>query len=71
MAREPKPPQVALAEAIHLLQAFHGADPASFKAQLMNHLGIEAAAFEGEIKVMREYRDKFLAHLDSEQTMNI
>jgi hypothetical protein len=34
-------------------------DPAGFKAQLLNHLGIEEAAFEKEISIMRQYRDKF------------
>ena len=37
----------------------------------MSDLGIDEAAFQKEIQVMREYRDKFLAHLDSDETMNI
>ena len=46
-------------------------DPASFKAELMNHLDIDETAFQREIEVMRQYRDKFLAHLDSDEVMNI
>ena len=29
------------------------------------------AGFQGQIAVMRRYRDKFLAHLDSDYVMNI
>jgi hypothetical protein len=47
------------------------ADPAKFNAELLRHLGIDAAAFAKEIEVMRRYRDKFLAHLDSDEVMNI
>lgn len=46
-------------------------DPAQFKTQLLEHLGIDEAAFQKEIEVMRRYRDKFLAHLDSDEVMNI
>jgi hypothetical protein len=46
-------------------------DPADFKARLLEYLGIDEAAFQMEIRVMREYRDKFLAHLDSDEVMNI
>jgi hypothetical protein len=46
-------------------------DPANFETQLMNHLGIDKTAFQREIGVMRQYRDKFLAHLDSDEVMNI
>ena len=45
--------------------------PANFEKQLLSHLGINKAAFQKEIDVMRKYRDKFLAHLDSEEVMNI
>jgi hypothetical protein len=47
------------------------ADPAGFKTALLAHLGLDLAAFEREIEVMVRYRDKFLAHLDSEVVMNI
>jgi hypothetical protein len=46
-------------------------DPADFKTRLLTHLGIDEAAFQKEILVMRQYRDKFLAHLDSDPIMNI
>jgi len=45
-------------------------DPAKFQTELLGHLGIDAAAFDKEINVMRTYRDKFLAHLDSERVMH-
>lgn len=47
------------------------ADPAKFKAELLRHMGIDEAAFDEEIEAMRRYRDKFLAHLDSDEVMNI
>jgi hypothetical protein len=47
------------------------ADPDGFRVQLMNHLGIDEAVFQKEIEVMRQYRDKFLVHLDSDEIMNI
>jgi hypothetical protein len=47
------------------------ADRAGFEAALLAHLGLDAAAFREEIKTMRRYRDKFLAHLDSDYTMHI
>jgi len=46
-------------------------DPVGFKRELLNHLGIDEAAFQAEIEAMRKYRDKFLAHLDSENVMQI
>jgi hypothetical protein len=46
-------------------------DRDQFKAQLINILGINERAFLEEIKKMRQYRDKFLAHLDSDEIMNI
>lgn len=46
-------------------------DPAKFNAELLCYLGIDEAAFDKEIEVMRRYRDKFLAHLDSDEVMNI
>lgn len=46
-------------------------DKAGFKAELLKVLEIDEAAFEQVIEIMRHYRDKFLAHLDSEETMNI
>jgi hypothetical protein len=46
-------------------------DPTSFQQTLLTHLGIDDAAFQEEINVMRRYRDKFVAHLDSERVMNL
>jgi len=46
-------------------------DPTQFKTQLLDHLGIDEAAFQREIAAARRYRDKFLAHLDSAEVMNI
>jgi hypothetical protein len=42
-----------------------------FKAGLLKYLGIDEAIFEKEIAIMLRYRDKFLAHLDSDEVMNI
>lgn len=46
-------------------------DPATFNQALLTRLEIDDAAFQEEINVMRQYRDKFLAHLDSERVMNV
>ena len=46
-------------------------DPATFKRDLLAHLGLVDADFQDCISEMRHYRDKFLAHLDSDRTMNI
>ena len=43
-------------------------DAASFKIDLLLHLGLDEEAFNKEIHIMREYRDKWVAHLDLEQT---
>src|SRR5487761_1244632 len=47
------------------------ADPVHFRDKLLQHLGLDGAAFEREVEAMRHYRDKFLAHLDSEHRMSI
>jgi hypothetical protein len=46
-------------------------DRAGFKAALLRHLGLNDAAFDEVIASMVRYRDKFLAHLDSDYVMNI
>jgi hypothetical protein len=46
-------------------------DPTSFFDRLMKLLNISKEEFEAYIQKMRSYRDKFIAHLDSENTMNI
>jgi len=43
-------------------------DAAGFKASLLSHLGSDEEAFQKEIEIMRKYRDKFVAHLDSDNT---
>jgi hypothetical protein len=46
-------------------------DWASFFDGLMKLLGMTKDEFEAYVQEMRSYRDKFIAHLDSEKTMNI
>lgn len=46
-------------------------DKAGFEAALLADAGISKADFEAYILVMRTYRDKFLAHLDSRREMNV
>jgi len=46
-------------------------DKIGFKAELLQYLRVDEAAFEGEIAIMHRYRDKFIAHLDSDEIMNI
>jgi hypothetical protein len=45
--------------------------PEEFGPSLLDHSGVPVSEFENEIRIMRSYRDKFVAHLDSEKTMNI
>jgi len=47
------------------------ADPARFKSDLLGDLGITGAQLTGYIGEMRDYRDKFLAHLDDLAVMDI
>lgn len=46
-------------------------DPATFKQALLTQLGINEVALKREIEEIRHYRDKFVAHLDSEPVMTI
>lgn len=46
-------------------------DAAGFEAALLKHLGVSAEEWQRQIDGMRRYRDKFLAHLDSDHVMNI
>lgn len=46
-------------------------DQAAFLTGLLNAVGQTEGEFEAYIKEMRTYRDKFIAHLDSEEVMNI
>jgi hypothetical protein len=46
-------------------------DPAAFEASLLASLGMTASDFVDLAKKMRRYRDKFVAHLDSDAKMDI
>jgi hypothetical protein len=46
-------------------------DAEDFQTALLKHLGVTAEEWQRQIDVMRRYRDKFLAHLDSDHVMNI
>lgn len=46
-------------------------DPASFLDGLLNELRLSNAQFDDYVNQMRIYRDKFVAHLDSEEIMHI
>jgi hypothetical protein len=45
-------------------------DPPAFEARLLAHLGMTASDFV-DLAKMRRYRDKFVAHLDSDVRMEI
>jgi hypothetical protein len=45
--------------------------PGTFEQGLLHHLGMDGDAFKNYIGTIRRYRDKFVAHLDSESVMNI
>lgn len=45
--------------------------PDDFHAALLAHLAVDGAEFQEQIASIRRYRDKFLAHLDSDYVMNI
>ncbi len=46
-------------------------DPAAFEAELYKETNLEAGALEDYRQGMRAYRDKFVAHLDLEQTAQL
>jgi hypothetical protein len=46
-------------------------DAAVFEAALLSGLRIEQGVFQEQINAMRLYRNKFVAHLDSDATMHI
>jgi hypothetical protein len=46
-------------------------DSAAFKASLLAALGMDEEGLQDIINEFREYRDKFIAHLDSEKVMQI
>jgi hypothetical protein len=41
-------------------------DPAAFETGLLTHLGITAADFDAYVDAVKNYRDKFVAHLDDD-----
>lgn len=55
-------------------KAVHGwnnvvSDLVKFEAELLAHIGLKATEFADLVKVVRTYRDKFVAHLDKDRTM--
>jgi hypothetical protein len=47
------------------------ADPTAFEAELLMQLGLDSGRFDLEIEAMREYRDKWVAHLDSKPSVTL
>jgi hypothetical protein len=47
------------------------ADKARFERELLEHLNVDAAVFQTYRNEMREYRDKFVAHLDDLRVMQV
>jgi hypothetical protein len=45
--------------------------PDDFRVGLLHHLGTDDAGFQKDIDTMLRYRDKFIAHLDSDPIMYI
>ena len=46
-------------------------DPDTFFQELLSETGVTEAKFNDHVQEMRKYRDKFVAHLDSEEVMHI
>lgn len=46
-------------------------DPVQFETELLIHVGISAEEFGQFAETVRRYRDKFVAHLDSDKYMDI
>lgn len=46
-------------------------DKDRFQSDLLKHLGIEQSEFDSLLAELRTYRNKFVAHLDSDETMRI
>ncbi len=46
-------------------------DPPAFEKGLLSSLGMTPVEFKTNIEKLRRYRDKFVAHLDSDKVMNI
>lgn len=45
--------------------------PATFLPELLHYLGIENDDYDAQVSRMRRYRDKFIAHLDSDEVMHL
>lgn len=45
--------------------------PAKFEPALLQHISMDAPCFDANVNDIKHYRDKFVAHLDSERVMNI
>ena len=43
------------------------ADPDAFRTDLLEYLGLVEDRFDEEIRIFREYRDKWVAHLDTDR----
>jgi hypothetical protein len=41
-------------------------DPDGFRSELLRHIGVEGSDFELQVKKIRRYRNRFVAHLDSD-----
>ena len=46
-------------------------DASGFHAELLTHLRLDDASFKAYIDTIRRYRDKFVAHLDSDPSMYV
>jgi len=46
-------------------------DTDKFKLELLEHLNINEEIWESKVNELRTYRDAFVAHLDSDETMDI
>jgi len=47
------------------------ANTGDFRKSLLHHLGTDAAGFKDNVDIMLRYRDKFIAHLDSDPIMYV
>jgi len=46
-------------------------EPEVFEKLFFDHFNVDQAEFQKTIDIMRQYRDHFVAHLDSERIMNV
>jgi hypothetical protein len=50
-------------------QIFHA--PTSFLPELLHYIGLEKNDYDAQVSRIRRYRDKFVAHLDSDDVMHL